>query len=283
MRQKKSTPLVSIVLPMYNAENTIIECLDSITGQTYRNFEIIVIDDGSTDNSAAIVKTYKDNRIKLYQYKHDYIGNLNRAFSHCAGKYIARMDADDKMLPTRIAKQVAILETHPEVSVCCSTMKVLGKKAPRRSGYDGIILNLKITLLRGNFISHPSIMMRREVLDLGIRYKKSYIYAEDYKMWVELALKDVVFYNIPEPLLEYRLSENQVSHIYNEQQTMTAWLIRQELLETLIKKTSLPIQRKLKKFYRTMLEMNQDGLIPPSEFYFLFTCIFQHLTGNEEL
>ena len=283
MRKKKSTPLVSIVLPMYNAENTIIECLDSITGQTYRNFEIIVIDDGSTDNSVAIVNAYKDNRIKLHQYKHDYIGNLNRAFSHCTGKYIARMDADDKMLPTRIAKQVAVLETHPEVSVCCSTMKVLGRKAPKRFGYDGIIPNLKITLLRGNFISHPSIMMRREVLDLGVRYKKSYIYAEDYKLWVELALKDVVFYNIPEPLLEYRLSENQVSHIYNEQQTMTAWLIRQELLETLIKNISSPVQKKIKKFYRTMLEMNQDGLISPREFYILFTWVFQSLTEKGEL
>lgn len=283
MRKKKTAPLVSVILPMYNAEATIKECMDSIINQTYKNLEIIVIDDGSTDKSVDIVKSYVDARIRIYQYTHDYIRNVNRGFSLCKGEYIARMDADDRMMPTRIAKQVAVFEKYPEVSVCSCTMKVLGKKAPKKFGHDGIISHLEIALLRGNFILHPSIMMRRKVLDLGVKYKKSYIYAEDYKLWVELALKDVVFYNIPEPLVEYRLSVNQVSYIYNEQQAMTAWQIRQELLETLIKRQSLPIQKKIKRLYRTMLEMNQEGLIPPRDFYLLFARIFQCMVEYGEL
>ena len=283
MINRENTPLVSIILPMFNAESTITECLDSIVGQTYRNFEIIVIDDGSTDNSADIVKNYNDSRIKLYRYKHDYIGNLNRAFSHCSGKYLARMDADDKMLPTRLEKQVAVLENNPDVSICCSMMKILGKESPNNFGHNGIYTYLKVALLRGNFLLHPTIMMRRELLDLGIKYKKSYIYAEDYKLWTELALMDVTFYNIPEPLVEYRLSDNQVSHIYHEQQVMTAWLIRQELLETLIKCTSLPLQKKIKKLYHIMLEMNQEGLVPPKDLYSLFASIFLNLAKKGEL
>lgn len=87
--------------------------------------------------------------------------------------------------------------------------------------------------------------------------KLTTINAEDYKLWTELALKDVVFYNIAEPLVEYRLSNKQVSYIYREQQKMTAWLIRQDLLESLINNTSTPTQ--IKKLYRIMLDINKDG------------------------
>ncbi len=281
MKNAKEFPLVSIILPMYNAEITIVECIDSILRQTYKNFEIIVIDDGSTDNSVSIVKAYKDERIKLYHYKHDYIGNLNKAFSLCSGRYIARMDADDKMLPTRIEKQLNILENNPNVSVCCSSMKIMGKNTVNNFMYNGIIPNLKIELLQGNFLLHPTIMMRKEVLSLGIKYRKNYIYAEDYKLWTELALKDVVFYNIAEPLVEYRLSNKQVSYIYREQQKMTAWLIRQDLLESLINNTSTPTQ--IKKLYRIMLDINKDGLISPLDFYQLFFCIFLALTEKQRL
>ncbi len=280
MSRQTSKPLVSVILPMYNAEKTIAECLDSIIRQTYTNMEIIVIDDGSTDNSVEIVKNYTDKRIKLYRYKHNYIANLNRGFLHCNGKYIARMDADDKMCPTRIRKQVDVLENHPNVSVCCSVMKKYGCTKNVKYGRNGVIPNLKIRFLRGNFLAHPTIMLRKSILQEGFKYKKTYIYAEDYKLWVDMALKDVVFYNIPEALVEYRRSKSQVSYLYNEQQRMVAWLIRQELLETLIKQCPVSLRSKLRKLYIGMLDLNHEGLVTPKDFYDIFFSIFQKIVAK---
>lgn len=278
-----SKPLVSIILPMYNAAKTVTDSLDSIIQQTYTNWELIVIDDGSTDNSVEIVKKYKDKRIRTYRYKHNYIRNLNRAFLHCNGKYIARMDADDRMCRTRIEKQVTVLEQHTNVSVCCSAMKNFGEKKTVKYGFEGIIPNLKVIFLCGNVLAHPTIMLRKSILQMGFKYKKAYIYAEDYKLWVDMALKDITFYNIPEALVEYRVSENQVSRIYSEQQIMTAWLIRQELLEALIKQCPLPLRKKIRKLYCILLNMNQEGLISPRVFYDVFANIFQLLAEKEML
>ena len=90
------------------------ECIDSILQQTYLNFEIIALDDGSTDRSVEVLNSYTDERIKLYRCRHNYIRNLNRGLSLCKGKYIARMDADDKMCNRRIEKQVEILEKYEQ-------------------------------------------------------------------------------------------------------------------------------------------------------------------------
>ena len=283
MNNSLSQPLVSIILPIYNAAKTVTDSLDSIIQQTYTNLEIIVIDDGSTDNSVEIVKSYNDERIRIYQYKHNYIRNLNRAFLHCNGKYIARMDADDKMCRTRIEKQVTVLEQHTNVSVCCSGMKSFGEKKTVKYGFEGIIPNLKVIFLCGNVLAHPTIMLRKSIFQIGFKYKKAYIYAEDYKLWVDMALKDIAFYNIPEALVEYRVSENQVSRIYSEQQIMTAWLIRQELLETLIKQCPQPLRKNIRKLYSLLLNMNQDGLISPKVFYDFFANIFQHIVEKELL
>lgn len=284
MSKHKSKPLVSIVLPMYNAEKTIAECLDSIIGQTYTNIEIIVIDDGSTDNSVEVVNQYMDKRIKIYRYKHNYIANLNRGFLRCNGKYIARMDSDDRMCPTRIEKQVDVLENHPNVSVCCSVMKKYGCTEDVKYGWDGVIPYLKIRLLRGNCLAHPTMMFRKTVIQEGFRYKKAYIYAEDYKLWVDMALKDVVFYNIPEALVEYRKSKSQVSYLYNEQQRMNAWLIRQELLETLIKQCPEPLRHKLRKVYTGLQELNHEGVVSPRGYCDIFFNIFLQIAArNNEL
>lgn len=277
MDQKTSRPLVSVILPMYNAEKTIAECMDSIIRQTYTNIEIIVIDDGSTDNSVEIVKKYVDKRIKIYRYRHNYIANLNRGFLRCNGKYIARMDADDRMCPMRISAQVDVLEKHTNVSVCCSVMKKYGCTDDVKYGYNGVIPNLKILLLRGNFLAHPTMMFRKSILQKEFKYKKAYIYAEDYKLWVDMALKDIVFYNIPEALVEYRRSKNQVSYLYNDQQRMTAWLIRQELLETLIKQCPIPMRSKLQKLYTILLNLNHENVVSPKEFYNIFFNIFQQI------
>lgn len=272
--ENNQKPLVSIVLPMYNAQDTINECIDSILSQTYKNIEINVIDDGSTDESYKLVKTYSDKRIHLYKYKHNYIKNLNRAFTHCHGKYIARMDADDKMLPSRIERQVEILENNNNVAVCWSGMKIMGRDIQEEKGFEGVIPNLCVLLLRGNLVLHPTVMIRKSILTQNIKYRSSYIYAEDYKLWTEIALKGLEFYRIADALIEYRISTEQVSHVHQEEQNLKALLIRQELLEALIRMLPIPLRGKVKKLYNILLSINNDDILSPESFFDFFFDLF---------
>lgn len=123
-----NTPLVSIVLPMYNAGEYIADCIQSILEQTYQNYELIVIDDGSTDSSVAVVESFNDKRINLIRSSHNYIASLNLGLQRSNGKYIARMDADDRMFPFRLAEQVATMESNPSICVCASYMEIMGSR-----------------------------------------------------------------------------------------------------------------------------------------------------------
>ena len=114
----KSIPAISIVMPAYNAEKYIKEAIDSIIGQSFSNFECIIIDDGSTDSTRDIIRSYNDERIVLLEKKHDYIASLNRGMNAPKGKYLARMDADDIMHPDRLKIQYAVMEAEPSITVC---------------------------------------------------------------------------------------------------------------------------------------------------------------------
>lgn len=98
-------PPVSVCMSMYNASKYLRECIDSVLAQTFTDFEFLIVDDGSTDDSVEIVQSYHDSRIRLIENKHDYIGSLNILLDEARGKYIARMDADDVMMPERLKIQ----------------------------------------------------------------------------------------------------------------------------------------------------------------------------------
>ena len=117
---------VTVAIPMYNAAPHLRECLDSVLAQTFRDFELLIVDDGSTDDSVDIVRSYTDPRIRLLLNRHDYIGSLNLLLCEARGKYIARMDADDVMVPQRLALQFAYMEAHPDVDLLGGNMVTLG-------------------------------------------------------------------------------------------------------------------------------------------------------------
>ncbi len=112
-------PALSVVMPVYNAARWLRECLESILSQDFTDFEFIVADDGSTDESRAIVRSFADARIRLLELPHDYIGTLNRMLAEVRGRYICRMDADDLMMPGRLRCQFKYMEAHPKVDVWC--------------------------------------------------------------------------------------------------------------------------------------------------------------------
>ena len=103
MRSKIKQPAISVCMPVYNASSYLKECIDSILAQTFEDFELLIVDDGSTDDSCTIIESYADYRIRLIRNKHGFIHTLNTLLSEARGKYIARMDADDRMMSYRLA------------------------------------------------------------------------------------------------------------------------------------------------------------------------------------
>lgn len=223
------TPLVSVVFPAYNAEKTIKEAIDSIISQTYPNWELLAIDDGSTDSTASIIQSYNDKRIKYFKNECNIglINTLNRGITLCSGKYIARMDSDDISEPERFAKQVSYMEENSHVIVCGSNIRMFGKKEGLDynviARYENDDKALKNRLVSSPCFAHPAVMIRRDVIiSAEIKYKEGYDYAEDYKLWIDL-MQYGDYYNIDEVLLNYRLSDTQMT----QKKTMVHPAIRQ--------------------------------------------------------
>lgn len=207
-----TNPLVSIVIPAYNAELTISDCLNSLLAQTYSNFEIIVIDDGSDDSTWNICNVFKSRHTNIYVYKQRNSGiasALNYGISKAKGKYIARMDADDISLPRRIEIQVRYLEDNSDVSlVSTNYTKFIGDRTFEtvRHPKDSSVICLLLSYCSP--ICHPAVMARSEVL-----YKNPYhesIAAEDHELWCRISVNNKL-HNIDLPLLMYRISEKSLS------------------------------------------------------------------------
>lgn len=229
---------ISVILPVYNGESYINEAIDSVLKQSFVDFELLVINDGSTDRTSEIINAYSDSRLKVASRHHDFIESLNDGLSRSKSKYIARMDADDVMHPDRLKVQYHIMEEEPSITICTSWMNAFGEGQTSRliqSDLSGLIQHPEILLLERNIIAHPTVMIRRSfLLDHQLYYKKGYAHAEDYKLWTDCAQYGAVFYIEPEPLLGYRVSSNQVSRIYRDEQNDSANKVRYEHLQHLI-------------------------------------------------
>ncbi len=210
IKTNKNVPLVSVILPVYNCEDTLNEAIDSIINQTYINWEIVVCDDCSTDNSFNVLKEYQrilgDKFILLQNEKNSKIAyTLNHCLKYAKGKYIARMDGDDRCKPLRFEKQVAFLEEHSEVD-CVGT----GCEVFDEFGVRGARVNKeypdKKDIFRGVPFSHPTVMIRKSTYDKlgGYTVSRETLRAEDVDLWFRFWGLDCKGYNIQEVLLEYR-------------------------------------------------------------------------------
>lgn len=215
--QKK--PLVSIVLPVFNAQTHASEAIKSILRQTYSNFELIIIEDASTDKTRKVVREYTDTRVRFLANT-DHLGvtkSLNRGLEATKGEYIARMDADDIALPTRLETQVKFLENHPEIGVVGTGVELIDAKGKRIGikGFDQTHAQLKNTLLRRNPLIHPTVMFRRILIEDYGGYDEVLDGAEDYDLWLRLA-KHTYIVNLPDLLLKYRIHQESVSYEYSD-------------------------------------------------------------------
>lgn len=209
---------VSVFIPCYNAERYIEETLLSILNQTYRDFQIIVIDDGSTDKSAKIVEEYreKDSRIKLLYNKENkgIAYTRNRGIQECDTEFIAIMDADDIAPLDRLEKEVSYLEKYKNIGAVGGQYILIDEKGNLMktvSNYAKTPLEVKALLFLKNIISNSSVMYRRNVvIDNHLKYLDGYYGLEDYRFWVEFAnVAQIV--NLPDVLLYYRVVNTGLS------------------------------------------------------------------------
>jgi glycosyltransferase involved in cell wall biosynthesis len=216
-------PTISVVMPVYNAKRYVAEAIESILGQTFRDFEFLIIDDGSTDGSLAILKRYaaQDSRIRLWSGPNEgYAPRLNEMLHQARGDLIARMDADDVALPGRFARQVEFLRNHPEVDVVGGARENIDSKGRflcvSREGEDHDYIQSQ--LLNGTCpICHPSVVMRlKAVLAVG-GYRPDMMPAEDADLWLRMGERGLLA-NLADVVVRYREHESSVSSLRNEEQ-----------------------------------------------------------------
>ncbi len=203
MQNNTSQILVSVVMPVYNAAPYLASAIDSILNQTHTNFEFIIINDGSSDNSANIISSYQDKRIVFVSFEEQkgIVAALNFGLSIAKGEFVARMDADDESLNNRFDLQLEYLIAHPEVGVLGTQyIGVNGKSRLLPITHDAIVWHL----LNASPFVHPSIMFRSSFLkEFHIKYNPGFQFAEDLALWVEVSSKTKLA-NLSIPLIKYR-------------------------------------------------------------------------------
>lgn len=214
----ESTPRISVVLPVYNAGPFLCESIESILQQTERDFELLIVNDHSTDNSEEIIRQYltKDDRIVYLKHPANLgvSASRNSALEQAKGSMIALMDADDICSPDRFRKQIEYMNTH-NLDVCGSYLKEFGEKS-RNVSYplDDTIIRLNL-LCYGRSIANPSAMLRKETVG-HLRYNTRFNFGEDYEFWINAALNTPArFGNVPEQLVQYRKHGFQASQHLN--------------------------------------------------------------------
>jgi len=219
---RQSSPLISVLMPVRNAEAFLPEALQSLLSQTYADFEILIINDGSTDGGMEWIAAVDDSRIRILgdERQLGIAARLNQGIEAANGKYIARMDADDLCAPDRLERQVRRMETDPAIDVLGTAAAYIDERgevvgAPRPAPYDDRCI--KWRMLTSNCIIHPSVMLRGSVVKEH-RYSEDCAYAQDFDLWLRLAVKGFRFANLPEVLLLQRRHSTTVSVVRRKEQ-----------------------------------------------------------------
>ena len=204
-----ATPFVSVVMPVFNGERFLALAIDSILSQSYPHFEFVIVDDGSSDRTAEILRAYqsRDARIRLHQHPRNLglTAALNQGVQMAAGVYVARMDADDISLPQRFARQVEYLHANPDVAVVGSWVQRIDEDGKQLAiqHFPTEPALVAWSMLFCNSLAHPSVMMRREAIAGDGPYSFEYPNIEDYELFMRLSQTRRLA-NLSEPLLLYR-------------------------------------------------------------------------------
>jgi len=203
----KQSPAISVLLPVYNAGRFVVDAIQSILDQSFTDFELIIINDGSSDDSARLIKQFKDERIILIEQENQGLAaSLNNGLKIARGNYIARQDNDDISLPDRFQKQFDFLEKHPDLALLGTAAVIVdenNQETGRFHRHPETSDELKYFLLFDNPFVHSSVMFRRKTAERAGRYYTGKDFFEDYHLWSGIARVAKVA-NLPDCLLRYR-------------------------------------------------------------------------------
>lgn len=257
-------PLVSVVMPVYNGQEYLVDAIDSILSQSVSNFELLAIDDGSTDSSPRILKDYqnKDPRIRIVSRPNRGLAStLNESIDLARGDWIARMDQDDIALPHRLARQLEWLRD-TGADLCGSWVQRFGTSDKRIVRVHSTDSAIKMELLFCSPFAHPSVMMRTEKLR-QLRYDSTWEKAEDYDLWVRAAESGWLMTNVQEVLLHYRVHSTQITTSAAKLQHRQGQKIRRRYWHYVFEQRKLNkewIDEFLKVFSYSVQEVDMDAV-----------------------
>lgn len=227
------SPRVTVLMPVYNGAPFLTEAIQSILIQSFTDFEFLIIDDGSTDDSVAIIEAFKDSRIRLVNNGRNLglVASLNRGLDLASGDYIARMDQDDISTPERLTRLVSFMDANPSVGVCGSWVRFFPKKHDRIWKLPDNHEDIKCWQFHTVGVAHPSVIIRKKAFsEQGLRYDPDFNHVEDFELWGR-AINQMQFSNLKEVLLNYRVSDTQICAVYGKEQKELAATIRLKRLE----------------------------------------------------
>lgn len=229
------TPLVTVLMSVYNAEPFLEEAMNSILEQTYENLEFLIINDASEDRSLKIIQSYSDPRIVVVNNKENIklTRSLNKGIKLVKGKYIARMDADDVSLPTRIEKQVTYMERHAEVGLCGTFLRTFGLNMDYDIAFKTTHDEIKFKLFFDTHFPHPAAMLRKSVLEIHqLKYDTDHKVAQDYELWNTMVEYCEVAI-LPEVLVRKRSHGGQTSAMQKQEQLNVLRIVHKQLFQNL--------------------------------------------------
>ena len=253
-----SSPRISVILPVYNGSAYLAEAMGSVLNQTFRDFELIVLDDASTDGSASVAEQFNDPRVRVIRQEANrrLPATLNHGLDLARGEWVARMDADDICHPFRFEKQIRWMERKPEIGICGTWVRLFGGAVGMTQEYPVSPDSVEAFRYFHCPFAHPTVMIRRNLLEeFGLRYDPSAKAVEDFDLWNRL-LVHTRGANIPENLLHYRLHEASV--------TSRDWRVMDEnssgVLKTVLKKILPDVTEEQARFHRqvSMAEIPPD-------------------------
>jgi glycosyltransferase involved in cell wall biosynthesis len=237
------TPLVTVLLPAYNAAPYIGTAIESVLGQTYSNFELLIFNDGSSDNTKEIILSYSDSRILFFDSPQNqgYVAHLNKGLTIANGDLIARMDADDIALHNRFEMQVSFLQANQDIDIVGGQVELISdwKNIYTTSNgdwdYPLTVAACRFKTLFSVPVAHPAVMMRtRSLRESHLLYDVSFVPAEDWEFWIR-SIGQLQIINLPDTLLKYRVHPAQITEQRKQTEAALLKRIREKIVDTFFK------------------------------------------------
>ena len=229
-------PLITVIIPVYNAAQYLAEAIQSVLSQSHTNLEIKILDDGSDDDSVAIAKSFRDNRIEVLASteNHGPAYRLNQGVATATGEYISIMHADDIMHQKKLEKQLRFFKNNPKVSVCGCNVQLMSETAPVWI-YPENDADCKDRLLSSVPFAHSAVVFKAACIQQNFFYNAVMPPVEDYDLWVRLAAAHVGFGNVQEVLLHYRIHPQQISKRKKKEEKKLLEMVQQQIITRLFK------------------------------------------------